>query len=175
VILSYAVPDPILIIDELIFSAAAGVGLYLFWGRRDNSSDLATDKRIALRSKVDKIKFVQSGFLEKFEQEILSVENRNLEQKLEFFNQILAEEKKRVPSTSGFSPGDREEAIQFISLLEEKFQFKRFRRKEKSLLEHLSRKNNDGDGAFRRWLNGGNVDFSLYANYKRFKHTVKEV
>ena len=173
-ILSYAVPDPILIVDELLLGIAAGIGAYWFLGRRDMGSDAAMKKRIALRNAVDQIKFVPSGFLVRVEQELRRTESGNFE---EAVRSILEPEQSRDPdqSKTQLAAEDRAEAAQFVQLLEEKYHFKRLRREEKVLRSYASRAASDRGDSLRRWSDTKKLDLPLYAVYKRFKRTVERV
>lgn len=166
-ILSYAVPDPILIVDELLVAIAAGIGTYLFLGRRDLGSDAAMKKRIALRNSVDQIKFVPSGFLARVEQELQRTESGDFESAV---RSILEEQAKPQLAAE-----ERAEAEQFVQLLEEKYRFKRLRREEKVLRTYASRAASDRGDSLRRWSDTKKLDLPLYAVYKRFKRTVERV
>jgi hypothetical protein len=167
-ILSYAVPDPILIVDELAVGVAAAVGAYLFMGRRDMGSDAAMKKRIALRNAVDRITFVPSGFLARVERELQHTESGDFE---ELVHSILEPDNANAP----LDAQDRGEAAQFIQLLEEKYRFKRLRREEKVLRSYVARADTDRAGSLRRWSDTRKLDVPLYAVYKRFKRTVERV
>ena len=173
-ILSYAVPDPILIVDELLVAVGAGIGAYLFLGRRDMGSDAAMKKRIALRNAVDQIKFVPSGFLARVEQELQRTESGEFE---EAVRSILEPEPSRGAdqARSQLAAEDRAEAAQFVQLLEEKYRFKRLRREEKVLRSYASRAASDRGDSLRRWSDTKKLDLPLYAVYKRFKRTVERV
>ena len=173
-ILSYAVPDPILIVDELLVAVAAGIGAYMFLGRRDMGSDAAMKKRIALRNAVDQIKFVPSGFLARVEQELQRTESGNFE---EAVRSILEPESSGGPdqAKAHLAAEDRAEAAQFVQLLEEKYRFKRLRREEKVLRSYASRAASDRGDSLRRWSDTKKLDLPLYAVYKRFKRTVERV
>ena len=167
-VMSYAVPDPILIVDELAAAVAAGVGTYLFMGRRDMGSDAAMKKRIALRNAVDRITFVPSGFLVRVERELQRTESGNFE---ELVRSILEPDNANAP----LDAGDRSEATQFVQLLEEKYRFKHLRREERVLRSYVSRADSDRDNSLRRWSDTKKLDIPLYAVYKRFKRTVERV
>lgn len=166
-ILSYAVPDPILIVDELLVAVAAGIGTYMFLGRRDLGSDAAMKKRIALRNSVDQITFVPSGFLERVEKELQRTESGDFEGAV---RAILEEQAKPQLAAE-----ERAEAEQFVQLLEEKYRFKRLRREEKVLRTYASRAASDRGDSLRRWSDTKKLDLPLYAVYKRFKRTVERV
>ena len=173
-ILSYAVPDPILIVDELLGAVAAGIGSYVFLGRRDMGSDAAMKKRISLRNAIDQIKFVPSGFLARVEQELQRTESGNFE---EAVRSILEPEPSGDPEQARpqLPAEDRAEAAQFVQLLEEKYRFKRLRREEKVLRSYASRAASDPGDSLRRWSDTKKLDLPLYAVYKRFKRTVERV
>ena len=171
-ILSYAVPDPILIVDELLVAVAAGIGAYLFLGRRDMGSDAAMKKRIALRNAVDQIKFVPSAFLARVEQELQRTESGNFEEAVRSILEPNGGSEQAKPQVAA---EDRAEAAQFVQLLEEKYRFKRLRREEKVLRSYASRAASDRGDSLRRWSDTKKLDLPLYAVYKRFKRTVERV
>ena len=178
-ILSYAVPDPILIVDELVAGVAAGIGVYLFLGRRDMGSDAAMKKRITLRNAVDQIKFVPSGFLARVERELQLTESGNLEEAVRSILEpdiaLESEHAGEGDANPRVVARDRAEAAQFIQLLEEKYRFKRLRREEKVLRSYASRAGSDRGDSLRRWSDTNKLDIPLYAIYKRFKRTVERV
>ena len=65
--LSLVIRDPIPLIDELLLGLAGAVASYLAIGRRFEQSSAASNKRIALRAKVDAIVFHESPFLSELE------------------------------------------------------------------------------------------------------------
>lgn len=173
-ILSYAVPDPILIVDELLVAIAAGIGTYLFLGRRDLGSDAAMKKRIALRNAVDHIKFVPSGFLARVEQELQRTEGGDFEAAARSILELESNGEQEGAKTQ-LAAEERAEAAQFVQLLEEKYRFKRLRREEKVLRTYASRSAADRGDSLRRWSDTKKLDLPLYAVYKRFKRTVERV
>ncbi len=62
-VMTYAVRDPIPMVDEILLGLAAGVGVYHLLGRRYLDSDEVMSKRVQLRSAVDGIGFTESDFV----------------------------------------------------------------------------------------------------------------
>ncbi len=161
---SYAIPDPIPVIDELAFAFGAGILTYVLIGRKDISSELAVHKRAALRAAVDRIIFRDSDFVQQVETTLHRNESSSMQ---EVIRQILS------PQEAELEALDPEEAAQFIRLLESSFNFTRLRKEERILKSYL-REGERGDRlkVITRIGETKKLDFPLYAVYKSFKKTV---
>lgn len=84
-VMTYAVRDPIPIIDEILLGLAAGVGVYHLLGRRYLESEEAMSKRVQLRSVVDGIGFTESDFVRAVELVLAEYEDADPEELLRIF------------------------------------------------------------------------------------------
>ncbi len=161
---SYLIRDPVPVIDELAFSFGAAIAAYVLMGRKDISSDLAARKRIALRAAVDRIVFRESDFVCRVEEALHQNESCSMQ---EVIRQIIEPREPQVDTP------DRDEAAQFIRLLENSFNFTRLRKEEK-MLKKFVRGGERGDRlkVITRIGETKKLDFPLYAVYKSFKKTV---
>jgi len=158
--MSYVIRDPIPVIDELAVALGLAVGSFLLQGRRDLNSRLATAKRLALRVKVDQIVFQESAFVKQVELALHRHEGGSLE---EVVGEIVE------PVQAELGGAYRDEASQFLQLLESRFNFHKLQREEKTLRRLLrSRSGRD----ITRMFESKKYDFPLYAVYKSFKKTV---
>ena len=158
--LSFVIRDPIPVIDELAVGLGLSVGAFVLQGRRDLNSKLATEKRLALRVKVDKIVFRESEFVKQVEQALHRHEAGS-------FEEVVGEIAE--PAQAELGGAYREEAAQFVQLLESRFNFHKLQREEKTL-RRLLRSSSGRD--ISRMFESKKYDFPLYAVYKSFKKTV---
>jgi hypothetical protein len=150
-VFSFLVRDPIPIVDELIISSGASVLLYLFLKRRDPTSDPAARKRAALTAIVDAIRFTESPFVLKVEGILHGHEGEDL---------TGLAEKIDAPEGTDLGGEEREEALQFLALLEETLRIPaRLRRAGRG-----GRQGADGRAAAK--------DLPLFVTYRRIKRTV---
>lgn len=157
---------PIPVIDELAIALAASVAAYLAIGRKELTSDAATRKRVTLRNAIDRITFVPSRLLVRVEETLRRYESENLEA---LVSEILN------PSDEALDEPERTEAVEFVRLLEDHFNFGRLRKGERELKNFLTERGAERGTSLRRWAESQRLDFPLYAVYKRFKRTVERV
>jgi hypothetical protein len=155
--LSFVVRDPLPLVDELAVSLGAGIVGYLLLGRRYMRSEGALKKRIALREKVDGVRFVESEFVAEIERALHDTEATSTE------GLIRAIEAGEVPA---LSDPESDEAKEFLQYLETKFGSGEYRRQEKKLLEKGRSKDLEG---VKRWVQLRKVDFPLFALYVNLK------
>lgn len=158
--MSFAIRDPLPVIDELAVGLGLAVAVFFLQGRRDMNSRLATEKRLALRVTVDQITFLESEFVKQVEQALHRHEGGSIQE-------IAAEIVE--PARAEVDGAYREEAAQFLQLLESRFNFHKLQREEK-VLRRLLQASSPPDAS--RLLEGKKYDFPLYAVYKSFKKTV---
>jgi hypothetical protein len=163
---SYVLRDPIPALNGVLALAAAAAAFILI-GRRDVRSDAAGKRRQVLVEKADRIPFTESEFVKRAEQSLHRIEARALE---EVAGEIVA------PSLAELGAEDREEAIQFLGLLEILFDPRRLRREER-LLRRLSAGSERGAGSegVRELIGSRNIDLPLYAVYRSVKKSVAEL
>ena len=154
---------PIPVIDELAISLAVSVAVYLAIGRKDLTSEMATTKRVALKHAIDRISFVPSSLVLRVEESLRRYESQNMG---DLVSEVLD------PVDEPLEESERKEAIEFLRLLEEKFNFGRLRRGEKELTNFLRERGTERNTDLRRWAESKHLNFPLYAVYKRFKHTL---
>lgn len=157
---------PIPVIDELAIALGASVAAYLAIGKKELASEMATRKRVALKSAIDRITFVPSRFLVRVEESLRRYEAEHLE---ELVSEILD------PADEPLDEPERTEASEFVRLLEDQFNFARLRKGERELKNFLSERGAERGTNLRRWAESQRLDFPLYAVYKRFKRTVEQV
>jgi hypothetical protein len=163
-IFSYAVPDPIPVIDELVISLAIGVLTYLLLGRRDARSQKASLTRCAFMEAVDRIRFTESEFVIKAEGALHRNESREI-------GDVVRETIE--PSLQNLTEEEREEAIQFLLFLEGRFDSRSMRREEKLLKGFaLDKAGASAREEFAVRLRARGFDFPLYAVYKSLKESV---
>ncbi|HEC61321.1 MAG TPA: hypothetical protein ENI27_03600 [bacterium] len=162
--MSYVIPDPIPVIDEVAVGLAVAIGIYFLQGRRDMSSKMAAKKRLELRIGVDKIVFRESDFVKQVE---TALHRKETEQFDEVVRQIVE------PVSQDLGDAFRSEADQFIRLLEDRFHFKSFKKKEKIFERYLGG-SEERFQDLKRILEAKKLDFPMYAVYKSFKKTVSK-
>ena len=155
--LSFVVRDPLPMVDELAFSLGGGILAYILLGRRDMRSQSALKKRIALRQKVDNIRFVESDFVKEVEEALHAKENESTD------SLIGALEAGEV---SALTQPESDVARELLQYLEMKFGSGEYKRQEKKLLEKKRDKDLDG---VKRWVQLRKVDFPLFALYVNLK------
>ena len=157
---------PIPVIDELAIALAASVATYLAIGRKELTSEAATKKRVALKNAIDRITFVHSPLLAQVEEALHRYESGNLE---DLVSEILD------PADEPLDEPERTEAVAFVILLEDQFNFARLKKGEKVLKNFMSERGAERGSNLRRWAESQRLNFPLYAVYKRFKRTVERV
>jgi len=158
--MSFVIRDPIPVIDEIAVGLGLAIGAFVLQGRRDLNSKLATEKRLALRVSVDRIVFRESEFVKQVESALHRHETGSFE---EVVGEIVE------PAQAELGGAYREEASQFLELLESRFDFHRLQREEKTLRRLLVSKS---DRHMSRLFESKKYDLPLYAVYKSFKKTV---
>ena len=162
--MAFVIRDPLPVLDEAAIGLGAAIVTYLLLGRRYLTSERATKKRLSLRIIVDKIIFRESKFVRQVESALHRNETDRLE---EVIKQIIE------PSKQEFGDPFKEEAGQFIQLLENRFNFKRFKKEEKILKKFIkNRTYGEEMNYIKKRMKSRNLDFPLYAVYKCFKKTV---
>jgi hypothetical protein len=158
--MSFVIRDPLPVIDELAIAFGLAVAAFFLLGRRDLNSRQATEKRLALRVIVDKITFRESQFVRQVEEALHRHEADSLE---EVIKQIVE------PAQAELGGVVREEAAQFVQLLENRFNFHKLQREERNLRRILQSRSGR---EISRLLESKKYDFPLYAVYKSFKKSV---
>lgn len=159
---SIVVRDPLPVIDELVLGVGAAIATFVLTGRRYLAARSAAKKRLDLRLVADRITFRQSAFVQQAEQALGRLEAESGE---EVARQIVE------PLQQELGEGSREEAAQFLHLLEGRFKLRKLQREERALQRRAGRRREPSSGG-TRLLGAGQLDFPLYAVYKRFKRTV---
>lgn len=162
-LLSYVIRDPIPVIDEIALSLAGGIITYFLIGRKDMSSDRAMKKRVGLRTGVDQIQFRESDFIKKVEATLFKNESERIEEVIRFIIK---------PQQQELSAPERDEATQFLRVLESRFNFKKLKKEERILKKYVEDvEKNRGYLSLKKLAESKNLDFPLYAVYKSFKRT----
>lgn len=161
--MSYVIPDPIAILDEIAIGLGAAILTYILLGRRDMSSKIATRKRLELRVAVDKIIFQESSFMKQVEIALHKNETESLEEVIK---------KIAEPAQQDLGNSYQEEAGQFIQLLENRFNFKKLKREERILDNYIKSESGGQLKMLKKMIEAKKLDFPLYAVYKSFKKSV---
>ena len=165
VFFSAVVRDPLPVIDEVVLGVAAAVITFALLGRRDLASRRAAKKRLDLRLVVDRIAFRESAFVKNVEGALHSAEGESVEQVVRRIVAPVEQGQESAPPAPG-GAATPAEAAQFVRLLEQRFNFRKLEREERTF-RRLSGKREAG-----RLLSVRKVDFPLYSVYKSFKRTV---
>ncbi len=165
---TFVVRDPLPILDEIAIAIAGSIGVFFLMGRRDKQSDPAMKKRIALRTKVDRIVFESSRFVRKMEEVLSESEEESREELL----LALADTHRE-----NLNLEEKEEAKQFIQALQ-KYLGGSESKKYVKLLSKFSHQNEEEKkrrlADLTEWLKKRKVDLSLYLLYLRAKEMVKD-
>jgi len=159
--MSLIVRDPLPMIDEILIAVAAALGSYFLLSRRDRNSSEALKRRVALRTKVDRIVFSEDSFVKEVEEFLHHNEATEKEKLLESM---------MIPGEKSFRPEDIDDAKQLIRYLERRFSGKDFRKQER-LIKKLSGVNHSSAEleSLSKWVETKKVDLSLFATYTRIK------
>lgn len=162
------VRDPLPILDEIAIAIAAGIGVFYLLGRRDKQSDPAMKKRIALRTKVDRIVFESSRFVRRME-ELLSESEEGPRE--DILLNLVDTPKEDLSSE------EKEEAKQFILALQ-KYLGGSESKKHAKFLKKFSDQNVEERRrrieGLTEWMNKKKVDLSLYMLYLRAREMVRD-
>jgi hypothetical protein len=141
---SFAIRDPIPLVDEILLGLAAATVFYIIKGRKYKKSDAAVRLRVFYRGMIDNITFVQSKFVLLVESLIYAINSKTIE---EIAGQIY-----EYPQLYQLA-GDEfiEERSQFLSCIEKKLK-KSLTSSQKRILNKLI-------------LTGIEKNFSLLKNF----------
>lgn len=162
--LSFVVRDPLPVLDELSGAIVVSVVSYILLGRRDQRSETALKKRIALRSRVDTIVFTESEFVRRLETALIAKEGERPE---ELLRQVIA------GNTALLAEGHAEEAQQIVGYLDAMFQSSDLKRTQKKLRRYQGKIPDRDRDSMKRWLESRKVDVPLLALYMQLKREVK--
>lgn len=164
---SFAVGDPLPMVDELVVGVLVGFLTYVAMNRIDIRSEAVAKRTRDLRAKIDRIYFQNDPFVMEVESELDRSESEPPEQILD---SILGR------SDIAFNIENEREAMQLISYLE-----RRFNRKDVKRQERLLARAQEGPEAGRslesltRWADSRKIDLRLFALYKQMKKSLKPV
>ncbi len=162
---SYVVHDPVPILNAVLAIALATVAFILL-GRRDARSDAAAKKRSALVEIADKIPFTESDFVKKAEKVLHTNESRAAE---EIAGEIV------TPSLQELDVVEKEEALQFLGLLEGLLDPRRLRREERVVRRLAGAADRAAArNGLQELMVSRNFDLALYAVYRSLKKSVAE-
>ncbi len=89
--LSFAIRDPLPMIDEIAAGIGGAVIFYLFMGKRYKASAPASRLRGHYRGVVDRIVFQESDFVKALEKIIIIMKNKTVEENIEYISSSLPE------------------------------------------------------------------------------------
>lgn len=72
--MSFVLRDPFPLVDEIVAGLAAGIALFLFWGKRQYHSVVAQQKKVNARNRVEGIKLHHHPLLEEMEAYLHKIE-----------------------------------------------------------------------------------------------------
>lgn len=165
---SLVIRDPLPVLDEIALAIAGGVGIFFLMGRKDKKSDPAMKKRIALRTKADRIVFESSRFVRKMEEILLETGD---DEKDSLLNEMIS-----PPPGSDLLPEEEEEADQFIRYLQSHLKSIDSKKHIKVLEKFTA-----GDAAGKRkkidqfasWIKNKKGDLSLHLLYVKARGMTK--
>jgi hypothetical protein len=164
--LSFIVRDPLPVLDELAIAIAVSVVSYVLLGRKDLRSDLALKKRIALRAKVDNIRFEETEFIKKIERNLHAWEEESPEAVIQ---------DSLLEGLDGSIASDEENlAHELLSYLEHKFRGSEFKKHEKRIVKVQQRGESKKElSSVKKWAENKKVDLPLFALYLKLKGRAK--
>lgn len=166
-ILSFAVRDPIPMVDEIAVGLGGALAMYFYLSKRGQSSRMASELRVKLRTKVDKIVFEQDDFIRQVEQILQESEEESKD---------IILKKLIEPGEESLTIREKEEAWELLGYLESKFKKKDIKQHEKLMLRL-----NKGTGQERdyeqlsKWLETRKIDIPLFTVYTRVKRSYEKV
>jgi len=161
---TFAVRDPLPMVDELLIAAASAVGIYFYRLRKTHALPQAEELRKKLRWKVDHIEFQEDAFVQEVEDILHRYESVSRDKLLESMY---------FPDTASFTDKEIKDAQKLIDYLEKRFSSKAYRRQEKLMDRYAT-----GEGSPRRFeslkaqVDRGKIDLSLLATYRSLKRRV---
>lgn len=164
---SFAIGDPLPMVDELVIGVVVGFLTYVTVNRLDIRSEAVARRTRDLQAKIDRIYFQNDPFVLEVESELERSESEPPERILD---NILGR------SDVAFNIDNEREATQLISYLD-----RRFNRKDVKRQERLLARESSGGNAFRtvesltRWAESRKIDLRLFALYKQMKKSLKPV
>jgi len=166
-VLSFAIRDPIPMIDEIAVGLGGALIMYFYLSKRGQSSRLASEYRVTLRSKVDKIIFEQDDFI----QEVEKILQESEEDSKDIILKKLVE-----PGEDTLTIREKEEAWELLGYLEKRFKKKDIKQQEKILLRLSKGSGQEKDyEQLSRWLETRKIDIPLFAVYTRVKRSYEKV
>jgi hypothetical protein len=160
---SFAVRNPLPVIDEAAAGIGAAVGLFAVLGRADLRSRLAEQKRIEARAAVDRVTFLESAFVSSVEEALAEGESGSLIEWVEGMTESAG--------WVGLGDQNADEARSFVRTVESRFRLRRGKRDARSLRRLLHKRHRSQEG-LARWARARKIDVPLYAVYRRIKRSV---
>jgi len=163
--LSFAIRDPIPLVDEILIGSGLAIVAYFLLGRRDQRSNLALRSRVELRTAVDRIVFTEDPFVKEVEEALQRNESEGRERVI---RQMLANPDNR------FTAGGEDDVKQMLSYLEKRFSTKDYKKQEKfiSRAKDVARGESDVE-VLSKWSESKKIDLSLFEIYRRVKKSSK--
>lgn len=165
--LSLVVRDPLPMIDEIAISLGIAILSYLLLGKRDQQSNLALKKRVDLRTRVDRIVFLESSFVKEVEELLQRNESQSSAEVIEY---MLS------PLERAISEEDKEDAFHIVRYLKKKFDSRELKKQEKLLSRIIDEKEPEKKSKILSTLaETKKIDLSLFALYTRIKRSYERV
>ena len=163
-IASFAVRDPLPMIDEILIAGAVSVAAYILMGRRFLGSQMAAEKRNDLRTVVDGIAFTESDFVKKAEELLEVCDTADPDKLLQMYNS---------PDVFILLPEWKTEAEMLECCLRIIFSEKRLRDFGKRLERQTGLEEDHPAENLKRLLSATRIDFSLYVLYTALNRSFK--
>jgi hypothetical protein len=168
--LSFVIIDPIPLVDEVAGSIVAAIIIYIFLGRIDSKSDLAARRRISLKTKIDKIIFLESDFVKKLEQNLQEHESEALEEMFKRIIDPLTQEGIIHRESIVDELADEKEEARFFIIAYEATFMRHVKKDEKKLKKYIAKvTQKETTQDLKKWLEQKKIDFPLYFLYQKCK------
>ena len=164
-VLSFAVRDPIPMVDEILIGLAAAVVTYFLKSKRDQKSNIASKRRVSLRTAVDRIVFQEDPFVKQIE---AALQSNEIESRENVVREMLE------GSNTAFTIENEAEAKELFSYLEKRFASREYKRQERlfARIDQQADPVRDVD-TLSRLADSGKIDIPLFAVYRRMKKTLR--
>lgn len=164
-VLSFAVPTPIPILDELIFSLVAAGAVYFAIGRRDMKSELVLSRRVSLRSRLDRVVFEEDSAVHQIEAILDEMDDTGST------GILSAMDSADVPVFRDAEVPVAQEAVLYLQTL---FAKKELRRAERRLTRARRKDSVKDVSAINKKITSATGDLPLFLSYLKLKNTVAE-
>lgn len=164
-VLSFAVPTPIPILDELIASLVAAGAVYFALGRRDMKSELVLSRRVALRTRLDRVVFEEEDAVHQIETILDEMED------IRPAGILAAIDSVDRPVFTDAEVPIVQEAVLYLHTI---FAKKELRRAERRLTRARRKESVKDINAVEKKITSATGDLPLFLSYVKLKNSVVE-